>query len=404
MIVNSALETIFTNATDISLVAEIYGTDEVPGANGFDPVDAIDCFAAVDGITFRGQTYKQLVTNFGRVTRGTGPEVPTTSVTFSNVSREVADFEFNGVGFEGLILVLRFLSRSQSVALTDTKIEFVGRCDKPDDGDKEEISVSAKSMTGSIEVFIPRRKFGPDDLEGRAASHPEFEGFIFMPTYGTVTYSRREKKGGFLGWWNKKWVRHTLAWSSYSNIDANKSVPEVFGATQLLAVLIGAADVGIYIQMVVAWCEGEVSGPVAGTVRSIDPELPLDSTMTHHYGKVGVLNGDGPGWVANAYYSRTANSRLRADNSAIDVNEAAPDVAAVIKGRLMKIPNTSNVWGSFVWTDDPAAHVRFLYTDPNYYNLNEAWIDDDDFGDSYWFNNEYIFNSEVSDFTFVDEG
>jgi hypothetical protein len=59
---------------------------------------------------------------------------------------------------------------------------------------------------------------------------------------------------------------------------------------------------------------------------------------------------------------------------------------------------------SFVWTDDPAAHVRFLYTDPNYYNLDPAWIDDDEFGNSYWFNNEYIFNSEVSDFTFVEEG
>jgi hypothetical protein len=154
--------------------------------------------------------------------------------------------------------------------------------------------------------------------------------------------------------------------------------------------------------MVVAWCEGEVEGP--SNVRSIDPALPLDATMTHHYGKVGVLNGDGPNWVANAYYSRTSNSRLRADNTAIDVNDEAPDVAALVKGRKMKIPNTSNVWGSFVWSDDAAAHVRFLYTSPDYDNLSESWIDDNEFGNCFWFNNELIFNSEISDFTFVEAG
>lgn len=401
MIVNAALETIFETATDISMVCEFYSADAVPGTDGFDPVDALECLAAVSGITFRGETYKQLVTNFGRIKKSTDGTVGSVSVTLSNTSREIADFEFT-TGFEGLILVVRFLSRSLSIALTDTKIEFVGRCEKPDDGDKQEIGVIAKSITGSIEVTIPRRKFGPDDLEGRAPSDPEFEGFIFMPQSGSVAYARREKAGGFLGWWNKKWVRHTLNWSSYSTIDANKPVPEVFGAAQLLAVLVGAADVGIYIMMVVAWCEGEIDGPL--NVRSIDPELPLDGTMTHHYGKVGVLNGDGPGWVANGYYSRTSVSRLRADNSTYDVNDPAPDAAAVIKGRLMEIPDTSNVWSGLEWSDDAAAHVRFLYTDPNYYNLDEAWIDDDSFGDTFWFNNEYIFNSEVSDFTFVDEG
>jgi hypothetical protein len=228
MISNSALENILTNATDISMVCEIYGTDEVPGTDGFDPVDALFCFAAVSGITFRGETYQQLVTNFGRIRRGTTSEIGTMSVSLSNISRAIADFEFNGVGFEGCILVVRLISRSMSIALTDSKIEFVGRCDKPDEGDKESLDITAKSITGSVEVNIPRRKFGPDDIEGRAPTDPEFEGFKFMPTYGSVSYVRREKKGGFLGWWNKKWVRHTLQWSSYSNLDAGKSVPEIF--------------------------------------------------------------------------------------------------------------------------------------------------------------------------------
>jgi hypothetical protein len=404
MIANPALENILENGTDISMVCEVYDSDAVPGIDGFDPADALDCFAAVSGITFRTRTYKQLVTNFGRAIRSVGPEVGTMSVTFSNTSREIADFEFNGDGFEGLILVVRLLSRSQSVALTDTKIEFVGRCDKPDDGDKEELGVTAKSMMGSIEVTIPRRKYGPDDVEGRPESDPEFEGFIHMPSFGSVSYVRKEKKGGFLGWWNKKWVRHTQPWSSYSNLDANKPVAEVFGATQMLGVLMAAADIGEFIQMRHAYCEGEIEGFL--NIRSTETELPVDAAgSTKFYGKIGTLNGPpDPGWAGPGYYSRTAYLKIRAENSAIDVDDPAPDVAAVIKGRLMEVPDTSNVWGGFVWTDDPAAHVRFLYTDPNYYNLDPAWIDDDEFGNSYWFNNEYIFNSEVSDFTFVEEG
>jgi hypothetical protein len=402
VIENSDLEAIFESATDISVVCEIYASSATPGATGFDPANALACYAGVSGIEFKGATYQELLTQIGSVRVSTDGSVSTTSVTLSNVTREVADFELNGGGYEGLILVIRTISRSQSATLAKSKIEFVGRCEKPSGGNRESITLEAKSITGSIEVLIPRRKYGKDDLEGRPPTHPEFEGFVHMPYSGTVNWDRREKKGGFLGWWNKRWVRHTLNWSSYSLLDANKFVAEVLGSAQMLGVLIGAADVGIYIQMVVAWCEGEVEGPM--NVRSIDPALPLDATMTHHYGKVGVLNGDGPNWVANAYYSRTSNSRLRADNTAIDVNDEAPDVAAVIKGRKMKTPKTSNVWSGFVWTDDPAAHVRFLYTDPNYYNLDEAWIDDVEFGNCYWFNNELIFNSEVSDFTFVDEG
>ena len=203
MIDNAALETILETATDLCMVVEFYDPDAVPGVDGFDPADALLTYAASD-VTFRGIEYKQMVTRFGRVSRGTKGEVGTFSVTLSNTSREIADFEFNGAGFEGLVIVARIISRSQSTELSHTKIEFVGRCDKPDDGDRDEMGVTAKSITGSIEVMIPRRKFGPDDMEGRPPGHPEFEGFVHMPSYGSVTYVRKEKRGGFLGFFNKK--------------------------------------------------------------------------------------------------------------------------------------------------------------------------------------------------------
>lgn len=402
MIENAALQTILETATDLSVVCEVYGPDAIPTADGLDPADALACFATVEGITFAGQDYTRLVTQFGRVKKTTTGEVGSTSVTFSNVTREIADFEFTH-GFDGLILCVRTLSRSQSTALTDTKIEFVGRCEKPDGGDKDSISVTAKSITGSIEVTIPRRKFGPDDVEGRVESDPEFEGFPFAPQYGSVSYVRKEKKGGFLGWFNKKWVRHTLNYSSYSTVDANKYVPEVFGAAQMLGTVLAADDTGGFIRMRLGFTEGEIYDII--NHRSVDPELPLHApTYQQMKGKVGALNGDNPTWVGPGYYSRTSELLLSASNSPVDVNEPAPDVAAVVLGRIMPIPDTSNVWSGAEWTDDAAAHARFLYTSPDYYNLDEAWIDDDYFGDCFWFNNAYIFNSEVSDFTFVEEG
>jgi hypothetical protein len=402
MIENANLQAILETASDVSTVCEIYDADAVPTEDGLDPADALGCFAAVGGITFSGQDYTKLVTRFGRVKKTTTGEVGSTSVSFSNVTREIADFEFTH-GFDGLIMCVRTLSRSQSIALTDTQILFVGRCEKPDGGDKESIDVTAKSITGSIEVFIPRRKYGKDDVEGRVETDPEFEGFPFSPQYGSVAYARKEKKGGFLGWWNKKWVRHTLNYSSYSTLDANKYVPEVFGAAQMLGTVIAARDTGGFIELRLAWCEGEIYDII--NHRSIDPELPLHApTYQLMLGKVGVLNTDNPSWVGPGYYSRTAELLLSASNSPVDVNEPGPDVAAVVLGRIMEIPDTSNVWSGAEWTDDAAAHTRFLYTSPDYYNLDDAWIDDDYFGDCYHFNSEYIFNSEVSDFTFVEEG
>ena len=53
MIDNPALENILENATDLCFVIEFYHPDAVPGADGFDPADALLTYAASD-VTFRG--------------------------------------------------------------------------------------------------------------------------------------------------------------------------------------------------------------------------------------------------------------------------------------------------------------------------------------------------------------
>lgn len=401
MIENAAVQNILENADDVSVVCEIYPAGTVPTADGFDPNDALDCFAAAGGISFLGVDYQCLVSRFGSIKKTIGKEVNSATVTFSNVSREISRFEFAN-GFEGLIMVVRLISRSLSVDLDSSQILFTGRCEKPDSGDKDSLTVKASFILGGLDPVIPRRKFGPDDAEGREFSDPEFEGFRFMPKTGSSGYTRIVKRGGFFGWWNKKVERSTIAWSNYSDLDANKYLPEVFGQTQIQSVLIGGVDVGGDLQTVSAFCEGEIEDFI--NVRSVDASLPMSGThYSEHLGLVGAANVDNPTYVAPGYYSRTALVRADINNSAVDINDAPPDIVGVVVGRKMAIP-TAGVWGGSEWTANPAAHTRFLLTDPHYFNLDDAWIDDEYATECYEFNKELIFNMNLSDFLFVEAG
>lgn len=402
MIENAALENILLSATDISTVCEIYDADAVPGSDGLDPEDALDCFAAIEGIVFRGQTYKRLVKKFGKITRTITKETNSTSVEFCNLDNQISQFEFTN-GFEGLILVVRLISRSRSVALTDSQIIFTGRCEKPKSGNRQSLSVTAKFILGSKTVPIPRRKFTKDDQEGRVQSDPEFEGFPYTPQYGTTAYSVRKKAGGIAGLFGfKKTVTQTLQWSSFSDLDQNKDVPEVFGRAQILGTHLAYSDVGSHLRVRTAFCEGEIEDITFA--RSIDATLPITFTA-YLMGLVGAANGpDDPDIPGNGYYSRTAHMRCIIVNSAMDVTDPAPDIAAVILGRLMLTPDGSGDWVNTVWTNNGSAHTRFVLTSPYYFKLDANWIDDDCFTDVFNFNAEQIFNREISDFAFVNEG
>lgn len=404
MITNPALENILKFATDISIVCEIYSADTTPGADGFDPADALDCFAKVSGITFRGKTYKRLVRSFGSITRTITEKTNSAQVTFDNLSREISDFEFN-TGFEGLILVIRLLSRSQSVALTDSQILFVGRCEQPKSGTKERLTVTANFILSSLDTEIPRRKFAPEDHEGRTPGDILFEGFRFMPQYGVTTYNVRVRRGGLLGLLGfKKTVTRTLQYSSYSDLDAERSVPEAFGRVQLAGVHMAYSDIGTSFRTATAFCEGEIEGYI--NIRSATPQFPLTS-YAPRYGKLGGVDEQVPNpipdWVGNGYYSRTAYIYATANGSAVEVVEPAPDIVAVILGKKILTPDEFGVWNTTVWTDNPAAVVRFLMTSDYYYKLNENWLDNDSFLAAYRFNDEMLFDLSYSDFLFVPD-
>lgn len=407
MIENTAWAAILASATDFSTVCEIYEADATPAANGFDPDDAIDCFAAATGVSFMGVDYKQLIKNFGRINRRISKESNTASVDFSNVSREIASFEFNH-GFEGLIMVIRLISRSQSVDQDTSQILFTGRCEKPKSGNKTTLSVTATWILGGLEIQIPRRKFSPDDQEGRVPTDPNFEGFLFMPQEGSLSYSTREKRGGIAGLLGfKKTVRHTLQYSSHSDIDANRPVPEIFGRAQIKGIHIAYIDVGAELRMRTAFSEGPIED--IQNPRSVQSLLAILGDYGVAYGVEGAGNEIFPAlplteWVGQGIYSRTALIIAHTNpGSEITVDDPAPDIVAVILGRLMTIPDGSGDWVlDGEWTDDGAAHTRFVLCSPDYFNLDANWIHEPDFTECYLFNNERIIDRSLSDFLFIN--
>jgi hypothetical protein len=401
---NTAWAAILTSATDLSTVVEIYDSDQTPDDDGFDPNDAIQCFAAVAGIEFMGVEYSRLLSKIGNITRKISAEKNTAQVEFSNLTNEISDFEFEH-GFEGLIMVIRLISRAQSVDQDTSQILFTGRCEKPTSGNRKSLSVTATWILGGLEVEIPRRKFSKEDQEGRVNTDPEFEGFEFMPQYGAVSYSVRVKRGGILGFFGfKKTVTKTLSYSSHSDLDANRPVPEIFGRSQILLTHIAYVDVGTNIRIRSAACEGPIED--IQNARAVQSLMPLSATnYLETYGLVGAANAIAPTWPGPGNYSRTAGITGQCSNSAVDVDEPAPDIAAVILGRLMTIPDSGGDWVlTDEWTDNASAHTRFVLTSPDYFRLDENWIHDGDFYEAYAFNDQNIIDRSLTDFVFATEG
>jgi hypothetical protein len=404
---------ILQTATDIQTVVEIYDSDASPTDEGFYPGDAIALYSTVSGISFDGFDYTRLVSSIGGITRTITKQANNASVTFSNVSRDISTFEFT-TGFEGLIMVIRTISVSNWTTDLDLcQILFAGRCEKPTSGDKNSLTVTANWILGGIEVQIPRRRFTNYDQEGRTASDANFEGFLFMPEEGTITYSTRVKRGGFLGLLGfKKTVKNTLSYSSHSDLDANKYVPEIFGNAQILLAHIAYEDVGAELRGRSAASEGEIYDIT--NARAVQSLLAFEGDYSVFKGKTGAANSLGgletnpwPGNPSpyNHYYSKTSGIIWHASNSDVSVDEPAPDVAALISGRLVTIPDASGEWtntGQF--SMDPAAQTRFVITSADYFKLDESWIEPDDFTEGYNFNREQITALTTNDFVFLVAG
>lgn len=384
------------------MVAEIYPTDALPGASGFDPGDAVACLASVAGVSFMSVDYLQEVVKFPDITISDDGKFNSASVTLSNVDRYAATFVFaqDDNSVEGLFLVLRLISRSVSITLDDSYVVFVGRCDKAGDADKKQMPISAKELLGSVDTQLPPRNFTTTDETGRRRNDPLYEGFPFIPALFTVSYQSSEPKGGIIGslLGLKKRVTNTRQASSHSDLDPNKPVPIVLGRAQMQSQHVGYGDFGNSVAMLTVWADGLEHGIFGfANIRNVDPAFTplirnvLDTWMHptmnafFMYGDLGGTARQDPtpivGTVAPqiglATYSRSAVSYSYVNGSEVASDDAAPTLLSIIYGNLMPTNVLNDDWSEILFSDNPVDHARFVVTDAYLLKLPAAFIDDE---------------------------
>lgn len=403
MITNPALKDILITGDDFAALVEFYPADAKPP---FHPSEALLRFSSVAGINFLGQPYELKVKRWGNVRRQITQENNQCQIELSNLDNEVALFEFE-TGFEGLIMVVRIISRELSDDTSKAIIAFVGSCKAPNTASRESMSITALQVIGSIQLEIPRRKFSYYDEDGRPPEDKYFEGFRFAPQYGAIEYSKRKR-----GLWNllmplliKKRLG-SLNWSSYSDLDSEKFVPAVFGRAQLAGSHVAYADIGTTIRMTTAFCEGPIA--FFTNLRPDDLRFSIQLPVVE---RKGYRAGEGTpqqlphpdsNWVGNGYYSKTAMIYADAKGSNVLETDPAPIIISVILGSLVAVP-VAGVWQeeSVDWSDNPAAIARHLFTSPDYFRLGSDWVNDESFLEVYDYCNEIIFDPSFSDLIYV---
>lgn len=365
----------------LNVVVELYEPNVLPGVNGFDPVNAFECFAGISGIVFRGETYRKEVTRIGEIKRSAGKEFNTCSVSFDNLEGYVASVILGRQrGLADCHMVVRLLSRAHSVNLNDSIVLFSGECQRAYDSERLTITVQARQHGASVVQTIPPRTFGADDAEGRDPADVLYEGFRHIPQSFTRQVTSRERRGGLLGLFGlKKNVTRTMAYSSHSDLDASTAVPVVIGRSQVLLKTIGSIDVGNSINVIGAACEGPIHGflnlrnNTAGLTQPINPY--------YRFGYPGNTSGQVPApntspWAGNGYYSRTAWIAYYVNGSSVDQDDPAPETSVVIVGAVVPLPDASGNFTLTGFTDCPAYIRRWIMTDPRMGAMPAQLIDD----------------------------
>lgn len=379
--VNSALQTELNKGEGRTLVnlVEWYEPTYVPGVNGFDPASAVERFAS-QTITWNGFAYRRSIFSVGDVNKSMGEKTNSTSFQFSNIDRYPATLAQNRT-IEGLYCIIRTIAPSVT---DDSLTRFTGRNDKPGDIDKKSFPLTARQDFGDINQEIPPRLFVADDPDGRTPSDPLYQGFRIMPLTGSfsmpVTTASTSFFGRLLG--KKKTANQSTQWSSLDETPFGSVVPMHFGRVQVEGVPLFFADIGYSLVGLWAWGEGREDSIAYVTVRDSRFKLVTERDAFGDPGGTGTNNyAINPsvypqGAIAHGYLSNTAYSVLSISGSAGDVVDDVPVVTALIRGVRIPVPNSSGVYASSAWSDNPVNIARFILTDPRLVGINPGFMED----------------------------
>lgn len=367
-------------------VYEFYDHDYIPGVNGFDPDDASEKFAAEE-ITWNGLAYRRELKDRSDIVRNMGEKTNNVTLNFSNISRYMATFA-QTQPIEGMLLVIRCIAPAVT---TDSLVLFVGRCDKPSDIDKGAFTLNARQDFGDINQVVPPDKFQTDDPDGRLPSDPLFEGIPFNAISGSVTFPRVEPSTSFFGrlFGRRRTVYVTEQWSSIDATPLGQVIPECFGRVQMQLIAIAWADKGSHIGALWVACKGPIAG--IDNIRSLAEgwSAPLCNFNGVPGGvHLGDAGGTGtnqgnlcqPDLGAGLKFSHLAyvdGASLAPDpEAAVATQDEVVNMAAIIRGRIVPLPDASGIYNQSGWTDNPVHISRFILTSAKWVNINPAFMED----------------------------
>lgn len=365
---------------------ELYESSYIPGPTGFDPSDAIEQFAAEE-ITWDGIAYRREVVSRGDIVRSMGEKTNSVTVTFSNISRYLATLA-QSQEIEGLFLVIRCVSPSVT---DDSLVLFVGRCDKPSDIDKQSFSLSARQDFGNINQTAPPDKFQADDPEGRLPSDPLFEGIPFNAVSGSNSFPVVEPSTSFFGrlFGRRQTVQKTEQWSSNDNTPLGQVIAECFGRVQMQLIPIAWADKGTHIGALLVACKGPIAGIDNIKTRTEgwgDPVCNFNNDPPGIHlgdpGGTGTNTGNTcqPDLGAGLFFSHLAyvdGAMLAPDpEAALATKDEPPTVTAIIRGRIVPLPDSDGDYVDEGWSDNPVHVSRFILTSAKWVNIDPAFMED----------------------------
>jgi hypothetical protein len=379
---------------DISLVCELYPSDAVPGVDGFDPVNAIDCFTDYAGWEFRGRQYRRLITKWSDIQRSSGPKFNSNSVTFDNSSstgRYMAKLALERPenSLENCQLVVRLVSRSQSYELNDTYPGFVGKCEKAIEVGDDDFQLSAKQHVGSVDEELPPRRYTADDPEHDSVS-PLSEAFRYAPTTFTVQFKEKVARGvwaSLIGLKTKS-VTRTRQFSTHSDLNAEEAIPIPIGRVQMLGKPIASVDKSFNVAALYSFGDGVSYGiEDYANIRNNTLGLGQPTGIYKRFGyrakegegsrkqqPTGVTESGHDAYPGDGFYSRTAWLALDTNGSTPEQDDPAAEISAVLLGCRVPLPDAS---GNYLPTRASinAASDHLTGASLNYRNGDELWIE-----------------------------
>lgn len=364
-----------TRDRDLITVYELYDADYAPAITGFDPRDALQTFSGIKyTLPFGPTVYRREVLQGPTIRKSMGKEFNTASIRFSNVSRYMSDFVLKNE-VEQMRLVVRTVSRSVATSigndgaiLANSIVVFVGRCQKPDGFNRSTGTISAKPDMGTIEAQIPPRQFmascplefkgaeclGTELLSEKSAAYQAASTCNLTFQQCSADYENEEFFQGvrviqiqssFVHKSNESFFKKilnilpgisrrktTVNNSLYDGTPYGKPIPIILGRWYKTLLPLQFQDVGTSIRFLMAACRGKISDFINLRTLTLNFSAPL--SVIKHLGEYG---GDGTQtqdtvFPEGGFFSRLAYITGYCTGTDIEVQDPAPEIAAVIAG------------------------------------------------------------------------